>query len=46
MEALPVRESACTWVNMPDSDIKMTEDTFYVYLGYARPGKHRYVVFE
>ena len=45
-EVLPLAKGDITMVNCPDKYHKMstTEDTFYLYLGYAAPGKHRYTV--
>ena len=45
-EVLPLNKNSITWVNCPDKHYNMntTEETFYVYAGFASPGKHRYVV--
>ena len=45
-EVLPVNKNAITWVNCPDKNYEMstTEETVYVYAGFASPGRHRYVI--
>ena len=45
-EVIPLNKNAITWVNCPDKHHRMdtTKETFYVYAGFAAPGKHRYVV--
>ena len=45
-EVLPLPKTDITMINCPDKYHKMntTHDTFHIYIGFAAPGKHQYIL--